>query len=774
MESLTIQIDTNNLNCPISGQLLENPVITPSGNTYEKLEIEKWINMKGTSPITRSKISITDLKPNRGLKCVLDNINNQNKIITSNELSSKNEEIKFEEKYECIEKHFNELIQLSIDIDTTTDNYTNLITINSPELEVEYENIIIICIDVSGSMGNVAPIKNESNINENIGFSILDIVKHAIITLINSCNEYQYIGIVSFSNGAKIECNIVKVINNKSLLLTTIQSLYPGGCTDLLKGILTSYELLKNYNKLHIKSSIILFTDGEPTDQINTYIPTMQRKLKNNNMYICPLNIVTYGNQVNSHLADIISKETNGIYGYITDSSFIINFLEHLIANIRRTRCSNAILKIESQSIIHLENYINDFKIIDKIVTINIGNILYGLNKNIVINGIIDSCELIYYDELNNINIINIDNIYHNDNNPNINIICYDTMNIIENIIKKKIIDYHTIRQESVITLNKILKLLNINHNIDYIQIKNIYNNFILYINKILKQFEYIYININDNEIVNEYNLYINYIKLNFEDQIIQAIDEKYISTWGKHYLFSICRALELQICNNSIDVAISIFSNPKLKYIIETIDDIFITMPPPKASLQNKPNVSTPPVNMSVYNCRYSSAPCFHGKCLVKMADNSYKLVEDIKKNDYVAIGNNNIAIIECVVKTTVSNIKLIKLNNLYITEYHPVKINNKWIFPIDVDFKEEININCDAVYSFIISKSQYGIIINDIEVATLGHNIKGDIIEHPFYGTDKIINNLKQSNTYNTGLVLLKENCVLNINNNAVNIQI
>ena len=54
--------------CPITGDLMKDPVSEPDGHTYERNAIEKWIMDKGTSPMTRKNIKVSDLKPNLTLK----------------------------------------------------------------------------------------------------------------------------------------------------------------------------------------------------------------------------------------------------------------------------------------------------------------------------------------------------------------------------------------------------------------------------------------------------------------------------------------------------------------------------------------------------------------------------------------------------------------------------------------------------------------------------------------------------------------------------------
>ena len=46
--------------CPISGDLFDDPVITPDGNTYERWAIEAWLKSNPTEPLTRN--SLTDVE----------------------------------------------------------------------------------------------------------------------------------------------------------------------------------------------------------------------------------------------------------------------------------------------------------------------------------------------------------------------------------------------------------------------------------------------------------------------------------------------------------------------------------------------------------------------------------------------------------------------------------------------------------------------------------------------------------------------------------------
>ena len=57
--------------CPISHEMLEDPVSTSDGHTYERKAIEAWLQNHSTSPITGLPLPDKSLKPNFAIKMVV-------------------------------------------------------------------------------------------------------------------------------------------------------------------------------------------------------------------------------------------------------------------------------------------------------------------------------------------------------------------------------------------------------------------------------------------------------------------------------------------------------------------------------------------------------------------------------------------------------------------------------------------------------------------------------------------------------------------------------
>ena len=61
-----------NFLCPITGEVMKDPVSDREGNTYERAAIEDWLRRNPTSPITRTPLDASSLAPNRALKNMIE------------------------------------------------------------------------------------------------------------------------------------------------------------------------------------------------------------------------------------------------------------------------------------------------------------------------------------------------------------------------------------------------------------------------------------------------------------------------------------------------------------------------------------------------------------------------------------------------------------------------------------------------------------------------------------------------------------------------------
>lgn len=66
--SVKNNVENDDLICPITLRLFDDPVVAADGRTYERAAIVKWITKCGTSPFTRQPLNINELQPDDYLR----------------------------------------------------------------------------------------------------------------------------------------------------------------------------------------------------------------------------------------------------------------------------------------------------------------------------------------------------------------------------------------------------------------------------------------------------------------------------------------------------------------------------------------------------------------------------------------------------------------------------------------------------------------------------------------------------------------------------------
>ncbi len=85
------------------------------------------------------------------------------------------------------------------------------------------------------------------------------------------------------------------------------------------------------------------------------------------------------------------------------------------------------------------------------------------------------------------------------------------------------------------------------------------------------------------------------------------------------------------------------------------------------------------------------------------------------------------------------------------------------KWVFPCSL-VSSPTNIACEAVYSFALDQG-HTVSVNDIDCVTLGHEFKEDIVRHAYYGSKRIIEDLRilDGEQQCTGFIEIQPTCIM-----------
>ena len=285
------------------------------------------------------------------------------------------------------------------------------------------------------------------------------------------------------------------------------------------------------------------------------------------------------------------------------------------------------------------------------------------------------------------------------------------------------------------------------------------------------------------------------------EEQIEIAMESlDFWNTWGFSYCLSLLNAHHLAECNNFKDPSVQIYSRgDDWKKCLNHIHDLYCDMPAPTPSItryssrssgvmrgggttRGGGSVSPPPLTtMRAYS--QSTGPCFSESARIRTSTGKDVMCQDITRGTRVESCNTHwdehrkcwmltrgVDTIECIVKTWVKDTTLYQVTSgarkqnpyakdpeyaLIVTGWHPVAYSSSgdlcsedtWKFPIDICTKKiEASPKGQWVYSFVLKKRGTGILIENMWGISLGHRVKLGIAEHPFWGTEKVVDCLKQ----------------------------
>lgn len=125
---------------------------------------------------------------------------------------------------------------------------------------------IVLVIDVSGSMQADALVPDEKDKpEERNGLTVLDLVKHAAHTILETLDKHDRLGIVAFSEDSRVLLMLTPMTPaNKAKAQRIIEQLEPLSVTNLWKGLTAAIELFSPESGSTCVPSIMLLTDGLP------------------------------------------------------------------------------------------------------------------------------------------------------------------------------------------------------------------------------------------------------------------------------------------------------------------------------------------------------------------------------------------------------------------------------------------------------------------------------------------------------------------------------
>jgi Mg-chelatase subunit ChlD len=257
------------------------------------------------------------------------------------------------------------------------------------------------------------------------------------------------------------------------------------------------------------------------------------------------------------------------------------------------------------------------------------------------------------------------------------------------------------------------------------------------------------------------------------DGQIEKALCPQYYHKWGKNYILSVLSAYKNKMCLNFKDKGVQHFKTPEFDKYQKLIEEIFINMPPPIPSGHTCDGVSQPISSQQFSQVFYnqSSTICILENTRVRVYEDNreqYIPVQNIKKGTCILSGDSS-TFVRCVIKTKYNGRICIagqdNNNNhssssiIGITPYHPINItNNDWIFPINSNHFEVVNMENVYVYNFFLEDKHKIELPFGIYASTLNHGMSGPVISHEYFGTNRVENDFHSHPDWETGYICIE----------------
>ena len=343
--------------CPITSQIMRDPMIGSDGHTYERTAILTWLAKEPISPITREPMYISDLMPNRAIKGLIDeylktNPTNPESVNSTRVVSGDN-------------------LTTSLCVNRYQDK--SIVSIETPNNMERLSADIVCVVDVSGSMGTSATMRSSDGSVQEHGLTILDVVKHAMKTVVNVLDEQDRLAIIAYDTTVETIQNLTAMTSlARSSTISQIDKLQPKCQTNLWGGISRAFEMAQSRQDSTRNLSIMLFTDGIPNISPPRGEVSMMQKYREEHKLLATLHTFGFGYNLEEYLLPNLAKCGNGMYSFIPDSSFVGTIFVNAISAILATMASNAIF-------VHVEDKTGP-------TVIPVGPIQFGNCRHIVLN----------------------------------------------------------------------------------------------------------------------------------------------------------------------------------------------------------------------------------------------------------------------------------------------------------------------------------------------------------------------------------------------------
>eukprot|EP01063_Lacrimia_lanifica_P024055 TRINITY_DN32024_c0_g1_i1.p1 TRINITY_DN32024_c0_g1~~TRINITY_DN32024_c0_g1_i1.p1 ORF type:complete len:767 (+),score=281.16 TRINITY_DN32024_c0_g1_i1:65-2365(+) len=734
--------------CIITQRLMEDAVVDPEGNSYDKAAIEEWLAMNSTSPVTRNPLRPNQLAPNR----VLRNMIAQWKAdhLEAAEATGGAPRAGYTSP-RPVPLEAPTLPPVQNVTMTATQVGTSLKVSLQPPAgrrgdEARRGPASVVCsIDISGSMAATTSVKDANGKEESNGLTQLDLVKHAVRTIIHCLDDTDYLALVKYNDGASIALPLTQMTGaNKKKALEVLDNFASGSLTNIWDGLYKAMECLRTASTTPPNPCVMLFTDGQPTvTPPRGHLEMLKRYRDEHSVLPGVVHTYGFGYSLDTKLLEDLATEGGGAYNFIPDASLVGTIFVNSLSN-HLARCGdNVVLKVEDATGFLAE----EGAVVGGVEHIaaswgkcvQLRSVHYGQRRDVVFtlkdSAPVDPAQVLTASYRNFENGENVDvalapsELAEDAEATEVeaNRLRLAAADAIRDICVSMKAGQHG---EAKAGLARIVAEIHASPAKDFVRVKD--------------------------------------LCVDLEGQVGEAVVPAAYEKWGKHYLPSLRMAHLCQVANNFKDPGVQHYGGKLFEKVRDKCDDVFVKLPPPKPTGRTPTHArgaAARPVNMANYYNR--GGGCFSGHSKVILPGGATKCVREVAPGDAVMTRGGAFAAVRCVVRTAVDGpLQMVCLpSGVRLTPYHPIyqAEEQRWAFPCEVGKPQAVtaaDLGEAFIYDFVLAEG-HTVMVDGVPCVTLGHGLtEDDVVAHEYFGTQRVVDDLATLPGWAEGTVTLAAN--------------
>ena len=577
----------------------------------------------------------------------------------------------------------------------------------------------VLIIDTSGSMSYPA-----NDALEMRAFTKLDLAKHAAEIFARGMSERDTLTVIAFNDDVeRVLPRTAMDAAGKNAAALRIGGLVAGGGTALWSALRAGLETAAaNDRSIDANASahsvVVILTDGQPSTSPPAGEEATLIAYRTEMRNACRVITVGLGNDVNSALLAAL-----GSIVFISDGSMVINIFTHLLANEQTVYAKHATLRIENDGIPSFSTAWGPLHVGQR------RDAMFELPSTVAVGDVEVRLEL-------------SNGASH-------------TIRPTEDDAFSQEFASEVARHEALNAMRQALRIGNVNLD----AARDIIGKASVRLQGVLAP------EIDDD----------------LMGQVAMALQPGSWMTWGPHFLRALLAAHDAQTCNNLKDPGLQPYAGAPFRARLAALAVVCDAMPPPKPfDSQAAATMTTAQFSRLFVT---AEGGCFGPAGFVLLENGSSRRVDELAPGDLVATVDANAVIVSarvaCVVEMR-GAAKTVRVRGVEITPSHPVRVHpfsassssTGWAHATDLTVANQAVAVAPVIYNivligatgacgslFFVSSQGQPL----FEACTLGHGLKGAVIEHAYLGTDRVVNDLMRFPGWAEGRIIMSERNVV-----------